>query len=699
MLSQDLPLGVWQTHFSYTHAQHVVITNDNIYCSTQNGLFIRQIANEENRRISKVDGLSDVGVSAIHYNPTSHQLIIGYRSGLIDLVTTDETISIRTVFESNLDVNKTIRSIASDQSNTYLATHTGVVVIDNHSFQIRENYVHIGLNGTKVGVNHIIIHRDTITIQTNEGIKRGNLATNLLDYNNWIHYPSTTKTYTSLILVENQYFTLDSTNLIRLEKGEWIDTGVDLPNGSKEIFEISEKLITVNLSAIYEFNGVSFEKEENILRSTKINDIAKVNDYYILADSTFGLINTAGEVLSPDGPLSDYISNIRILNEKVYTFHAVDPLGYDGSIKTTGYSVYEKGIWKQETIENFQNITDISFYNGIKYFSSIGDGLYIDDTKQIVDNLGSSSERDTVIVALHASDRLWVSSFGTNEPIHSLDHNGDWSAWNMNQLLDNQFLQIKSSESNNILWLRTQLGKIVAFDRETLSALLFDDSNNALGTVTDFSIDYTDHVRIATTKGVATFYNSSFLDDNREIERPVIDGRFIFDKEQTNAISVDGGNRIWVGTTRGLWLLGEDFSNVVAVFNQSNSPLPSNTILNLVYDSPTGELFIYTNKGLMSYRTSSSTPNDKHLNVSIFPNPVNANFMGLVGIKGVVSGAIIKITDVNGNLIKEIQSNGSTASWNLTDFREQRVPIGIYLFFSASKDGEESFVGKIAVSY
>ena len=159
----------------------------------------------------------------------------------------------------------------------------------------------------------------------------------------------------------------------------------------------------------------------------------------------------------------------------------------------------------------------------------------------------------------------------------------------------------------------------------------------------------------------------------------------------------DGGNRIWFGTNIGLWVYDENTSEQVAVFNEANSPLPSDRIIQLAYNGTNGEVFIYTDQGMVSYRSASSRGSARHRNVNIFPNPVRPDYQGLVGLTGLARNANVKITDINGNLVQELNANGGSASLNLTDIRVGKVETGIYLFFSATSDGEETYVGKIAV--
>jgi hypothetical protein len=99
----------------------------------------------------------------------------------------------------------------------------------------------------------------------------------------------------------------------------------------------------------------------------------------------------------------------------------------------------------------------------------------------------------------------------------------------------------------------------------------------------------------------------------------------------------------------------------------------------------------------VSYRGDATESNGLFQSVKIFPNPVLHNFTGDVGISGLATDAVIKITDVSGKLIYQTTANGGTASWNLRDHYGRRVPTGVFLVFAINADGSESVVGKIAV--
>ena len=122
-----------------------------------------------------------------------------------------------------------------------------------------------------------------------------------------------------------------------------------------------------------------------------------------------------------------------------------------------------------------------------------------------------------------------------------------------------------------------------------------------------------------------------------------------------------------------------------------------NNVNTITINEQTGEVFYGTDKGVISYRGDATYGAESHHDVKIFPNPVERNFDGWVGISGLANDARVKITDIAGKLTYETPANGGTASWNLKDYTGRRATAGIYLIFSASEDGQEKFIGKIAV--
>ena len=160
----------------------------------------------------------------------------------------------------------------------------------------------------------------------------------------------------------------------------------------------------------------------------------------------------------------------------------------------------------------------------------------------------------------------------------------------------------------------------------------------------------------------------------------------------------DGGNRLWIGKNDGLWVFDPNLTEIIHHFTTENSSLPSDQVLSLAYDGKSGQVYILTSEGLVSYQSVSTVAERKHTNVKVFPNPVSIRNAGTLGITGLAENAQVKITTVKGHLVQQITANGGTARWGLRDLSGRVVNPGVYLFFSSSDDGEANYQGKFAVT-
>jgi hypothetical protein len=132
-------------------------------------------------------------------------------------------------------------------------------------------------------------------------------------------------------------------------------------------------------------------------------------------------------------------------------------------------------------------------------------------------------------------------------------------------------------------------------------------------------------------------------------------------------------------------------------FNKSNSSLISDNVTSIAINNQTGEVFIGTDIGLVSYQGDAIEGKPDYSNVYAFPNPVYPMRNNQVIITGLMQNSTVKITDMAGNLIKEATSMGGQYTWNCTNVRGEVVKAGIYLVFAATPDGSQGVVTKIMV--
>jgi hypothetical protein len=170
------------------------------------------------------------------------------------------------------------------------------------------------------------------------------------------------------------------------------------------------------------------------------------------------------------------------------------------------------------------------------------------------------------------------------------------------------------------------------------------------------------------------------------------------ENEGVTAIAVDGANRKWLGTSNaGVFLMSEDGTEEILHFTQVNSPLFSDEITSLGIDHLSGEVFIGTEKGIISYKSTATwgTPEFVKEDVYAYPNPVEPDYEGPIAIKGLVRDADVKITDAAGNVVYATTAEGGQAIWNGNKQSGGRAKSGVYLVFASNEDGKETFVTKV----
>jgi hypothetical protein len=171
---------------------------------------------------------------------------------------------------------------------------------------------------------------------------------------------------------------------------------------------------------------------------------------------------------------------------------------------------------------------------------------------------------------------------------------------------------------------------------------------------------------------------------------------YLLETETVTAIAVDGANRKWIGTERaGVFLLSADGTEEIHHFTVENSPLYSNSIIDIEINGDTGEVFFGTEAGIISYKSTATEPLPTNSDVVVYPNPVREGYTGTIGIKGLVNNADVKITDVSGTLIFATRAEGSQAVWDGRNFDGRKAQTGVYLIFSTDDTGTEKLVTKV----
>lgn len=720
----DIPIGTWRTHFSFNTVTEVLEADDRVYAVGKNGLFYLDRKDNSISTIGKIDGLQEDNISALGYDTNKAQLIIGYSSGNIDIISANEIVSLDLVSNSQVLGSKGINHIFSFENQAFIATDYGLLNIDLNKLEVRETYRQLGRDAEQIAVNQSNILGDSIYLATEVGIIASNFrnGVNLFDPINWRRFDTqdgiTTGTFPFILNFQQRLIAFSSDSAYQKVNDSW--------QNMPELSGVGYSSISSNndiLTAVFEGEIINIDMNynERIISDPLIqapNDVLFADNQYYIADGVNGLVvGTEQNFISakPSGPSTNNLFRFFSNTNSIYSL----PGGYDGSRlplqNDEGFNVFENGSWKSSRelgLEvDFRDITDAAYdnRNNSYYYSSFGDGILAvggvgltqiyDSTNSTLSSVSGQLRTNYVSAITMSNEGLWVINYGAPSVLHLFSSN----QWQSFSLLTSNIIDIINSE--RYLWMivdRNAGGGILIFEKESgRSRYLTDQPGNGglpSDIVNTIDVDLEGKIWVGTAKGVAVFNASSnFIEAAVDASLPIFENRFLLRDEVITSIEVDPGNRKWIGTENGVWLFDENADYQLQNFTEENSALPSNQIIDIAVVEKSGEVFFGTRSGIVSYRADASLATEIHEQVSVFPNPITSDYDGTVGISGLAYNVTIKITDSSGQLIWNTKAAGGTATWNARDYNGNRASTGIYFIFSATDDGEETFIGKIAV--
>ena len=342
------------------------------------------------------------------------------------------------------------------------------------------------------------------------------------------------------------------------------------------------------------------------------------------------------------------------------------------------------------------------------------------------DNSRIYSDTYTLVngIKFDANGNLWVvNSQAYDVNILLLTKEGKWEKHTNSELffrhekVGMEGMRNVMIDSRGLLWFINtswQSQCVICYDIKNDKILKYQDFTNQDGISYNTNIliyniteDRSHNMWVATNKGPLYIKSDDIGQENVILYQekvPRNDGTNLADYLLTGIgiymIAIDGGGRKWFGTiNNGVFLVSEDNMTQISHFTTDNSPLISNNVLSISINSQTGEVFFLTDKGLCSYISDATTPNEEMTkdNVWAYPNPVKPDYTGPITITGLTYDADVKILAANGALIAEGRSNGGTFVWDGCDKQGRRVASGVYMIATATNDGNKGTVCKIAI--
>ena len=755
VMSQNAGVGQWRDHLPFNSFIAVTEAGNKIFGATSYALLTYNKDDHSIERFSKINGLSDIGISDVRYSQELQTVVVAYRNTNIDLFKGNSIINIPDIKRKPILGNKVINKISFRGDYAYLSCGFGIVVLDMLKEEIHDTY-YIGPQGSQINVLDFT-HNDTAFFAATEnGIYHATFThPNLADFTAWKRMndaPYPISEYNLITSFEGRIIT----NLKK--EGNFENDSIFVYDGTNWSHLILEDLYGVNnieatngkLVIALDYSGKvlneNLEEELKIYTynpgSPRMNDAIYDKDGSVwVADARSGLVESfAGGwesmKINPGGPYSANVFSMTSSGNRVW----VSPGGYTSTwaplyLNYGAYSFYDDN-WKNYnsgSIPEMAGIKDIVCIavNPVNADQSYF-GIFRNEVGVLEMTAGEVTNKFTeenselqkweaaatialVGLAFDSHNSLWALCSGAEKLLAEKKSDGSWSSYSLGgsaSAVDCRKLFVDSYDQKWILFRHTNSNPnyVAVYNEKNPPGdqLRLLRSGTGVGNIpgtTVFSIaqDYDGEVWIGTDEGIAIFYSPSDILTAQDFDavRPLVnfDGyvQYLLETEVITAIAVDGDNRKWIGTERsGIFLLSADGTEQIYHFTEDNSPLFSNQIIDIVINAD-GEVFVATASGIIAYKGSASAPNETFTDVYAYPNPVKDGFDGWIAVKGLMQDSDIKITDISGTLIYSTRSEGGQAVWNGRNFDGRKARPGVYLVFASNEDGSEKMVTKILI--
>ena len=739
----------WRLYPSYHNATYCQVAGDKVYILASGALYSYNRSDSEVRLYDKINTLSDIDITHIAYCKEIKALVIVYSNANIDILYDDEEIYNLSDFKNKLLSQKKINNISIQGATAYLSTEFGAVEIDLENLEFNNTY------NTGFNTKYTYLFKDRLYTVTDSGLYYCQTSNNMLDKSNWEKaHPTIVKTLAELdgklycIASDGKFMeVIPETNTLKT---------VDGNDNYSYLYREGDSFIAVSASRIVRIDSKGTNKICNL--KEKYNFILKDNDTFWCCNGYGGVVESAVEdnaivpknrPLLPNSPIRNFCEFMQFTSDEKLlvaggNLNYFDITFYDGTLM--GYD-YVNDSWNNLPEDTVKKVTGLRYVNmcsidedptepGHYFASSFGYGIYEFREGKFVNHYSiHNSPIETVVpsnnryvrvpmVKFDNEGNLWCINTGVKDIVKILKKDGTWISLHYKPIEYLPTMVEPMIDSRGWLWITSLQGEAGVFCAK-LNGTPFDTSDdeskvwlnkftNQDGTSYDIyqvyalTEDHNGKMWVGTNAGLFVIDNpQKFFNDGtfKQIKVPRNDGTgladYLLSGTYIKSIKVDGANRKWVGTNdNGIYLISADGLETIHHFTTENSPLPSDCIESIAINGKSGEVFIGTDKGMASYM-SDATRAEKKLdenNVYAYPNPVKADYSGVISIVGLTAGCNVKIVDSAGFLMNEGTSQGGKYNWNGRNRRGEKVASGVYYVLTYDSNGDEGVATKILIT-
>lgn len=735
---------LWKGYFSYREIKDLSESPSKIVAASENALFSKELITGAVKTINTVDGLSGQPISAIYHSAAFKKTLVGYQNGLIIVINEIDgsMLNVVDIINKTLPPNlKKVNHFMEYNGIAYVSCDFGIVQYNLRTLQFGDTYF-IGNVGAQIVVTQTTIFNNTIYAATRDfGIRAADINNpNLNDYNQWTTLD--TNGWLGVEAFGTEMLAVTTSGGLQRFQGANFTPFQTFPETAADFRHSGNYLILATANHIYIYNSSLVQvrhitSNEIDLDGLRFTCATVVNNRIYIGTAADGIFSTTlapsvYEDMTPSGPIKNDIFAITATSANLWAVYGdYDALYNPYPLEYFGYSKLTGTQWTYTSQDDIQqalgkrvasmvsitvnpnNINDVyisSYFSGLLRVQNDVPAILYDSSIPGVESPPGPPDVRVNGTAFDQAGNLWVTNSRTELPLKVLQASGQWKKYDIPlfQNIEQAIIGKLTIDKNNTKWMSTRDFGVIGFNENgnvTKSMQTGADLGNLpTNDVSVTAIDNRNQLWIGTKKGLRILSSvDSFTSGQQLASEAII---IIEDNlpqellyEQTiNDIVVDGSNNKWIGTAdSGIFYVSPNGQQTIYHFTKDNSPMPSNNVNDIDINGATGEVFIATDKGMISFRGIATDAADNLNNVYVFPNPVRPEYSGTVKVSGLLDKANVKIADIEGNLVYEVVSEGGTIEWDTTAFGKYKVASGVYMIFVSAEDGGETKVKKVMI--
>jgi hypothetical protein len=367
------PVGVWSDHLLYNTTNCITVGINEVFASTGSSILVYNKGFAELKKMSRINGLTETGISTICWSEENKTLIIAYSSTNIDLVINNTIYNIPDIYRKYIPGKKEINRIRTNGKYAYLACSFGIVVVDLIKKEIYDTWKP-GVSSDNPEVWDIAFGNGKVYAATESGVYSGDISNMGLAYfGNWNLLnilPNPGAKYTSLVFAGNKLF------INRSDPFSGGDSVYKFENGISSLFPYSagiynksfdgaENGFTISSSSLLRFynnDGLinnTISSYGNGWGAPNISQaIVDGGDIWI-ADINSGLIKgekmTSFSALTLPGPVSNNAYSITSFNGKTIISGGGADVIWNSLSRPLQVSIYENNNWNNLSLNSIKD--------------------------------------------------------------------------------------------------------------------------------------------------------------------------------------------------------------------------------------------------------------------------------------------------------------------------------------------------------